>query len=142
MRVFFDASVIIAALLSPTGGSALLLSFIKTGRLVGVTSQTVIDEVLEEDKPKKLHKTREEIEQFIATSGLVVRETITLQEIALYQQLIDRDDAHLLAGAALTNSSYLVSLDKKHVLSETVRTKVLPLKIVSPKEMLEELVNE
>jgi predicted nucleic acid-binding protein len=123
--------------LSPTGGSALLLSFIKSGRLVGVTSQTVIEEVLEEDKPKKLHKTREQIEQFIATSGLVVRETITLQEIEPYQHLIDHEDAHLIAGAVLTNCSHLVSLDKKHVLLEAIRTK-----IVSPKEMLEELVNE
>ena len=47
MRVFFDASVIIAALLSPTGGSALLFQFIKIGFIVGVTSQTVIAEVFE-----------------------------------------------------------------------------------------------
>jgi putative PIN family toxin of toxin-antitoxin system len=142
MRVFFDASVLIAALLSPTGGSALLLSFIKAGRLVGVTSQTVIEEVLEEDKPKKLHKTSAEIEQFIATSGLVVRETVALQEIEPYQHLIDPEDAHLIAGAVLTNCSHLVSLDKKHVLIDAVRTRFLPLKIVSPKDMLEELVNE
>jgi predicted nucleic acid-binding protein len=110
------------------------------GRLVGVTSQTVIDEVLEEDKPRKLNKTREEIEQFIARSGLVVRESITLKEIEPYQQLIDSEDAHLIAGAILTQCSHLVSLDKRHVLAKDVRTRFLPLVILSPKEMLEELV--
>ena len=142
MRVFFDASIIIAALLSPTGGSALLFQFIKMLRIIGVTSQTVIDEVLEEDKPGKLNKTKAEIEQFIMESGLVVREAIALKGIEPYQHMIDRDDAHLIAGAILTKSSYLVSLDKKHVLAEEVRTRFLPLAIVSPKEMLEELVNE
>ena len=80
MRVFFDASVIIAAVLSRTGGSALLLRFIKTGRIVGVTSQTVIEEVVEGDKPTKLNTPKEEIELFIAGSGLVVREAITATE--------------------------------------------------------------
>ena len=89
MRVFFDASVIIAALLSRTGGSALLLRFIKTGRIVGVTSQTVIDEVLEGDKPKKLNTPKEEIALFIAGSGLVVREAIIATEIEPYRGLID-----------------------------------------------------
>jgi putative PIN family toxin of toxin-antitoxin system len=139
MRVFFDASIIIAALLSPTGGSALLFQFIKTGRITGVTSQTVIDEVLEEDKPRKINKTKQQIAQFVANSGLLVRDAISLNEIEPYQQLIDREDAHLIAGAILTTCSHLVSLDKKHVLTNDVRERFLPLVILGPKELLEKL---
>jgi predicted nucleic acid-binding protein len=142
MRVFFDASVIIAAVLSRTGGSALLLRFIKTGRIVGVTSQTVIEEVVEGNKPTKLNTPKEEIELFIAGSGLVVREAITATEIEPYRGLVDAADAHLVAGANLTNCSHLVSLDKKHVLREDVRKRFLPLKIVSPKELLQELLEQ
>jgi putative PIN family toxin of toxin-antitoxin system len=138
MRVFFDASVIIAALLSPTGGSSLLLRFIKTRTIVGITSQTVIDEVLEQES--KLNKTKGEIANFIAVSGLVVRESITLDEIRPYENLIDKEDAHLIAGAKRTKCTYLVSLDKRHVLRDEVRARFLPLKIVSPKELLQELV--
>jgi putative PIN family toxin of toxin-antitoxin system len=112
MRVFFDASIIIAALLSPTGGSALLFQFIKMGEIVGVTSQTVIEELLEEDKPGKINKTKEEIKRFIAESRLVVREAITLKEIEPYHRMIDQEDAHLIAGANLTKCTYLVSFDK------------------------------
>src|SRR4051794_21273476 len=118
MRVFFDASVIIAALLSPGGGSALLLQFVQTHEITGFTSQTVIDETLEEDKPEKLNRPKEEIERFIAESGLIVREAITPKEIEPYLELIDKEDAHLVAGAHLTKCAYLVSLDKKHVLAE------------------------
>ena len=139
-RVYFDASIIIAALLSPTGGSSLLFQYIQLGKIIGVTSQTAIDEVLAEDKPKKIKKSKEEIEQFIAQSGLVVRENITIQEIAPYKDFVDVDDAHLIAGAKLTKCSHLVTLDKKHLLRSDIQQRFLPLKIVSPKELLEEIV--
>ncbi len=140
MRVFFDASIIIAGLLSSSGGSALLFQLIKTRNIKGITSQTAIDEVLEEDKFKKLKKTKEEIEHFIVESGLVVRERITLEEIESYQNRVDIEDAHLIAGANLTKCIYLVSLDKKHLVREDIKKEFLPLKIVSPKELLAEIV--
>ncbi len=142
MRVFFDASVIIAAMLSPTGGSAYVLKYVKAGKIAGVTSQTVINEILEEDKTKRLKKSKAEIENFIAKSGLVVREEITLEEIEPYQNRVDAEDAHLIAGANLTKCAYLVSLDKKHLIREDIKREFLPLKIVSPKELIEEILTE
>lgn len=141
MKVFFDASVIIAAMLSSTGGSAFLLQYIKVGKIIGITSQTVIDEILEEDKTKKLKRSKEEIEQFIAESRLLVRSRMTRSEISSYQDEIDSEDAHLIAGATLTKCAYLVSLDKKHLLRADVQEKFLPLYILSPKELLEEIVS-
>src|SRR3989344_7468892 len=108
-RVFFDASVIIAALLSATGGSSLLFQYIKIGKIIGITSQTAIEETLEEDKPKRLRRSKEEIEQFIAQSGLIVRESITALEIMPYQGLVDVEDAQLIAGANFTKCPYLVT---------------------------------
>ena len=139
-RVYFDASVIIAALLSPSGGSALLFQYLKLGKIRGFTSQTVIEEALEEDKPKKINKSKEEIEKFIAQSGLIVRESITVEEIAPYKDLIDVEDVHLIAGANRTYCSHLITLDKKHLLKADIQQRFLPLKIVSPKELLEEIV--
>ena|SRR6266576_4074319 len=141
MRVYFDASIIIAALLSPTGGSAQLFRFIKLGIITGITSQTAIEEVLEEDKPKRIKRSMEEIEQFIAESGLIVREAITEEEIEPYQDQVDREDAHLIAGTKLTKCTHLVTLDKKHLLRPDIQEKFLPLRIVSPKEVLEEIVS-
>ena len=140
MRVFFDASVIIAGLLSPTGGSSLLLQYVKKGLIVGITSQTVIEELLEKDKSQRLNKSKRDIEQFIAQSELLVREGVTQAEILLYRNKIDNEDAHLLAGARLTKCTHLVSLDKKHVVRPDVQKQFLPLKIVSPKKLLEEIV--
>jgi predicted nucleic acid-binding protein len=55
-------------------------------------------------------------------------------------QVIGLEDAHLIAGATLASCSHLVSLDRKHVLRAEVRERFLPLEIVSPKELLEELI--
>lgn len=140
-RVYVDASIIIAAFLSPTGGSSLLFQYIKQDRIIGITSQTVIEEVLEEDKPKKIKRSKEDIEMFITQSGLLVRESITIEEIAPYKDLVYVEDAHLIAGAKLTKCSHLVTLDKKHLLKEDIRQRFLPLKIVSPKQLLEEIVS-
>lgn len=137
MRVYFDASVIIAALLSKTGGSLLLFNYIRIGKIKGITSQTVIEEII--DKTGKLKKSKKEMEQFIAESGLVVRKNITTEEILPYQNLIDIEDAHLITGAKLTKCKYLVSLDKKHLLRSDIKKKFLPLIILSPKELLEKL---
>lgn len=134
MRVYFDASVIIAALLSPTGGSALLLEYVKKGKISGITSQTAIAEIL--DKTDKLNKSRRQINYFIAESGLIIRKSITQKEIEPYRNKVDIEDAHLIAGANLTKSTHLVTLDKKHLLREDVQNKFLPLRIVSPKELL------
>lgn len=142
MRVYFDASIIIAALLSKTGGSSLLLEYVKLKKVIGIASQTVIDEIVEEDKFTKLKKSKEEIEQFIARSGLLIRDSITVKEIEPYQDMVDVEDAHLIAGANLTKCAYLVTLDKKHLLREEIKRNFLPLKIVPPKELLEEMVGK
>lgn len=142
MRVYFDASVIIAALLSPTGGSSELFKLVNKGILKGITSQTVVEEILEEDKPSKLKKSKEELEQFILKTGLLIRKNITKQNLIPYQNLIDIEDAHLVAGANLTGCKYLVTLDKKHLLKDDIQKRFLPLIIVSPKELLKDLAEE
>lgn len=134
-RVFFDASVIIAAILSPGGGSAKLLACAKNKTIIAVTSQTVIDEVI--DHTEKIHKTPEEISSYIKESGMIVRERITQTEIEKVSGIIDSTDAHVLVGSRGAKCQYLLTLDKKHLLRDDVRRLVAPLHIVNPKKLLE-----
>lgn len=138
MRAYFDASVLIAVLLSPSGGSALLLKYVKSKRLIGITSQTALEEIF--DKTEKLKRSKDEVKQFIADSSLLVRESISIEEINPYQNVVHSEDAHLIAGAFLTKSTYLVTLDKKHLLREEVQKKFSSLRIVSPKDLLEKII--
>lgn len=137
MRIYFDASVIIAALLSSSGGSAKVLHSVKSRKIVGITSQTVVAEILE--KTNKLGKSDTEIEEFITQSNLIVRKPISFDEVSQYRGLIDIDDAHLIAGATLTKCTHLVTLDKKHVLRSDVQERFLSLRLVSPKELIKEI---
>jgi len=135
MKVFFDASVIISALLSLTGGSSLLISLIKSRRIMGITSQTVIDEVIAH--ADKIRRGEKDIFDFIQSSRILVRTRISIEDVEQIKNLmIDPYDAHVFAGAILTKSDYLVSLDKKHILQLDI-TKLFPkIHICSPKELL------
>ncbi len=138
IRIYFDASVIIAAMLSPTGGSAKLIQFVKLGAVFGITSQTAIAEI--EEHAFKIGKTTSKIRQFIQDSGIIVREKINKAEEEPYQGLVEKEDIHIVAGAKLTKCDYLVTLDKKHLLKDEVKKLAKPLRIVNPKEYLEKLV--
>ena len=136
-KVFFDASVIIAAILSPTGGSAKLLNISKNKNIIAITSQTVIDEV--EAHTDKIHTTPGNIAWYIKNSGMLVRERITQTEIEKVSAVIDSTDAHLIVGARGAVCQYLVTLDKKHLLRSDVQKMVAPLQIVNPKDLLGKL---
>lgn len=139
-KVFVDASVIIAAMLSPTGGSSKILELAKAGIIKAIVSQTVIDEV--KSKARKIKSSETEVDEFIKKSAVLVRKRVTKSEITPFINSVDITDAHLIAGAMLTNSNYLVSLDKKHLLKQEIKDKFKPLKIVSPKEFLLKLISD
>ena len=71
----------------------------------------------------------------------IAKKPTTIDKMEPYQGLVDVEDAHLIAGANLTKCGYLVTLDKKHLLRPDIQKKFLSLKIVSPGELLEELVS-
>lgn len=136
-KVFFDASVIIAAILSPTGGSAKLITFAKNKTIIAITSQTVIDEVT--DHTEKIHTTPEDVFEYVKESGLLIREQVTQTEIEKVSGVVDPTDAHLVVGARGAACHYLVTLDKKHLLRSDIRKNVAPLRIVNPKKLLDAL---
>lgn len=135
VKVYFDASVIVSALISSTGGSAKLLGMVKERIITGITSQTVIDEVLEHTEKIKLSPRT--IQTYITNSAILVRKKITQKDIDPYKNIVDAEDAHVLAGAHMTNCKYLVTLDKKHLL--ILQGKIKRIKIVNPKKLLAEV---
>lgn len=134
IKIFLDASVIIAALLSPAGGSARVIRLGQLGAWAQITSQTVINEM--KDHTKKIDKSGDEIDQFIKSSSIIVRKRVTRLEIKPYLGTIEQDDAHLIAGSKLTGADFLITLDKKHLLKDNIKNKFKPLKIINPEELL------
>lgn len=134
IKLFLDASVIIAAMLSPAGGSAKVIKLGQSGQWAQITSQTVIDEV--KDHSEKIGKSAQEIDRFIKEHSVIVRQRMNKLEIKPFGELVDESDAHLIAGSKLTEADFLVTLDKKHLLKRDIKNRFKPLNIVNPEDLL------
>jgi len=86
-------------------------------------------------------KAREtNLKQFVTDNNFIVREKIKESEVKPFLEIVHAEDAHILAGAILTRSDYLVTLDKRHLDNPSVEAKISKVKIVSPKVLLELLI--
>lgn len=122
IRVFLDATCWMAAAIKPTGGSARILQLARTGRLVLVSTQRVLQEV---QRNLARDYGGEELERFnrdLMDADVEVVEEVTAEEEARWQDLTVEKDRHVLAGALKGRADVLVSLDKKHILTERVTT--------------------
>ena len=132
-RVFFNASVILAGFNSPTGGSGPLLKWVKEKKIKGVISEIVLAEALRH--AEKIGWEEKKMEQTVLAIFQQVLPAPKIQEVEIWKKVVsDWGDAHLLASAIKENCAFLVSLDKKHILS--LKEKIKKITIVSPGELL------
>lgn len=134
--VFFNASVVLAGLNSPSGGSGKLLRLSKQKQIKAVISEIVLDEIIRNASKIKLSKT--EVKKLIFNFFTHIISPPTEEFFNLYRNMvIDYGDIHLLVSAKEAKADFLVTLDKKHIL--ILQKKIKEIKIVSPKQLLENL---
>jgi hypothetical protein len=63
------------------------------------------------------------------------------QEVGRCSPLTGDKDAHVLAAALECGAAYLLTLDRRHLLTPAVESASLPLKVVTPGQFLRELVS-
>ena len=113
-RVFFDATVWISALISPSGLSGLLLSIAENKGFVTLTTSEIQSEVSawisRQKKQLELNGHRVSLMQRIRP------ESITIPSNALSSwQDVPETDRHVIAGAAKGNADILVSDNIRHI---------------------------
>ena len=140
LKVFFDSSVLFSAIYSDKGASRKLVELVKKKVIVGIITENVIEELKANILKFKTPISSSEIDEFIQQSQFLVREEVSLEEIQPYLNLVEEKDAHILAGAILTKSDFLVTLDKKHLNNKSVKEKVKEVIIISPKEFLLKII--
>jgi hypothetical protein len=64
------------------------------------------------------------------------------QRLADYAQLATSKDAHVLAAALECQASYLLTLDRRHLLTPAVQSAQLPLKVLTPGDFLTEVQDQ
>ncbi len=128
-KVFFNASVILAGLKSPTGGSGKLLHWCRNQKINGVISEIVADEVARHADKIGFKSTH--IRLAIKTIFNQITEAPKEKNVAKFSKIvIDPGDAHILASCYEIKPDFLVTLDKKHLL--ILQKKIKWMKIVSP----------
>lgn len=136
-KIFFDSSVLIAALLSETGASAKLIATCESGSLEGFISQDVLNEVLEVIKRKFPHFKQEFLQRI---KVLTIVKAASKPKLKFAKNWIkDPNDVQILLGAKEAKADYLLTLDIKHFIKDKDVSKKSGLKILTPGDFLESL---
>ena len=133
-KVLFNASVILAGLHSPKGGSGVLLAWSKEDKIHAFTSEIVIDEtnrnLIKIGVSKRLFRKR------LKSVFKDISAPPSKRDVGRFSEtVVDIGDAHLFATARELKVDYLASLDKRHVLS--LKGKFKKPRIVNPGELIE-----
>lgn len=132
--IFLNASVVLAGLKSPKGGSAKILAWSKTHSINTVISEIVFDEIIRNSS--KIGIDPEQATRQIYLANISIRNAPPLKTVQKYQSIvIDDGDAHVLASCEELHATHLVTLDKKHLL--ILRHPIKWVNILSPGEFIE-----
>ena len=133
-RVFLDTSVLIAGLASRTGASAAIRDLGEAEQLRIVLSRQVLveaDRVLLRKFPQLIEPYR----LFIKNVSPELADDPPQRAVRESAQVIDPDDAPILAAAKQARVDYLVTLNTRHFLTPKVRA-FYAAPIVTPGEFL------
>ena len=133
MLAFIDASVILAALGSKSGGSSQILKLIRESKLDGITSQAVVEEVFRNVYKIKIAESK--VSRLISISSIKVIPAPTSEEVEKYLDVTAAKDVHVVASAIKSKAHVVITLDKKHLLSKRIKG----LSVLTPGEFLKNL---
>lgn len=141
-RAFFDASVLIAAGASHTGGSALAAQACSHGLAKALVTRVVLWEA-----ERNLHAKfpASALAAFYNLVGQLNPEVVpnpSATEMEAAGKVVPAKDAHVLAGARAGEATHLLTLDRKHFLGKNTRAAMLPIVACTPGEFLKSLLDE
>jgi predicted nucleic acid-binding protein len=141
-RVFFDASVLIAAGASPSGGSVLAAEVCKHGLAKALVTRFVLWEAERNLHAKFPASALVEFYNLVGQLNPEVVPNPSPTEIEAAGGVVPAKDAHVLAGARAGHATHLLTLDRKHFLGKHTRAAMLPIVACTPGEFLKSLLDE
>ncbi len=137
--VFLDASVLVAASRSPSGGSALVMEVCRGLRFrAAITARVLLEarvniaEKFEEPELLRFY-------QQIAGLDPEMVPPPSKEHTAECVPLTTEKDVHILAAALECKAGYLLTLDRRHLLTPSVQSAGLPLRVMTPGDFLREI---
>ena len=134
-EIFLDTSVIIAAVMSPTGGARLLFHLAQAGTVKLLVGKGVLEEA-EEVMRRKAPEMLGLLAQLLDEAKIEICKLPTPAQQKKAQSLLSYSpDADVLAQAISANPDWLVSHDKEHFVGNPVLDDLL-FKIGTPGDVI------
>ena len=132
--LFFDASCLIAAAGSPSGGSGFLLSLCGRDLLQAAVSQPVLLEAERNIAAKLGPVALETYHRLVVVTPMTIVSLPPPAEQRQYRDIAGEKDEHVVAAAIVGEADFLLTLDKK--LEERVNAANLPIRALSPGDFI------
>jgi putative PIN family toxin of toxin-antitoxin system len=137
VRVFLDSSILVAATLSSTGGSFRLCRESRAGNLTTYINQYVQMEVREVIS-RKYFTNLNKLDLLFEWSKINIVSNPKPSRVKKISNLINLEDAPILAGALDNKADFLITLDRKDFLTPKLKKFSLPTIIVTPQEFFQQ----
>ncbi len=141
-KLFIDACVFIAASGSPQGGSSSVLELCKRGRFRAVCTRLVLLEAERNIHRKLGAEALLRFYQGLAELDPTLEAPPSPEELAACEVIVGEKDAHVLATALKSGAAFLLTLDRRHFMTEKVQNAHLNLDVKTPGDFLRELLEE
>ena len=135
-RLLIDASVLITATRNPHGGSGAILALGKTKKFHPIITPLILQETEKNIKKKLTKKDLLKFYQQLSKWKSWIKNNPSLEEIALFNQVIDPKDSHVLAAASKHQADFLITLDKKHFFTIKIKKANFAFLIITPEKFL------
>lgn len=142
VKLFIDTCVFIAASGSPQGGSSFVLELCKRGRFRAVCTRLVLLEAERNIHRKLGAEALLRFYQGLAELDPTLEALPTPEELVACEAIVGEKDAHVLAAALKSGAAFLLTLDRRHFMTEKVRDAHLDLDVMTPGNFLRKLLEE
>lgn len=136
--LFFDASCLIAAAGSPTGGSGFLLSLCARRLLRPVVSQFVLLEAERNIQEKRGSLVLRTYHALLISVPFTVAPVPTVPPAAAWRQVVNAKDQHVVAAVLASEAPYLLTLDQ-NLVAEIDRAD-LPFQALTPGAFIKDVL--
>lgn len=139
--VLLDANVLVAASHSASGGSALALEVCRGSKFKAALTVRIILEARVNIAEKFGEPELLVFYQQLAVLGPEMVAPPPFERMTRCVPFVGEKDAHVLAAALECGAGYLLTLDRRHLLTPAVLSSGLSVMVMAPGDFLKEIVN-
>jgi len=137
MRIFLDSSVLLSFCQSKKGASALVIDYVRSGKLKGYISKKVVFEVENNNVKDTNEVGKQRFAALLKLGVLKIVEEASQEQIKKAHNAFNniKDEPIIAAAKQATNLQFILSLDNGFF-KDAVRDYVKPLEILKPGEFV------